>query len=234
MAVQAAIPTAARYAPSAWGASHPIGAQLTPDGLNLSVYTKRASGIEVLLFDAAEDDAPTRIELDRTLNRTGPYWHAFLPGVRAGQLYGLRAHGPFAPEQGLRFDPAKALLDPYGLAVAVPDGYDRGAASRPGDNAATAMKSVVAGPDRYDWEGDTPLQRPFSETVIYEMHVRGFTRHPSSGVAASKRGTYAGLVEKIPYLRDLGITHAYSSPYLKARPGSTHGYDIVDHGCLNP
>ena len=80
----------------------------------------------------------------------------------------------------------RSLLDPYGLAVSVPDAYDRKAAMRPGDNAATAMKSVVADPGRYDWEGDTPLRRPFVETIIYELHVRGFTRHPSSGVDAAQ------------------------------------------------
>ena len=123
-----------------------------------------------------------------------------------GQIYAYRAHGPFAPERGLRFDGDKVLLDPYGLSVAVPGWYDRIAASIRGGNAAVAMKSVVADPSRYDWEGDRPLRRPFAQTVIYELHVRGFTRHPSSGVSADRRGTYAGLIEKIPYLKDLGVT----------------------------
>ena len=113
---------------------------------------------------------------------------------------------PSTPRRGLRFDPEKILLDPYGRAVVVPDGYNRSAASRPGDNTAAAMRSVVVDPEAYDWEGDAPLRRPFSTTVIYEMHVAGFTRHPSSGVTAARRGTYAGMVEKIPYLQDLGIT----------------------------
>src|SRR4029450_1189448 len=98
------------------------------------------------------------------------------------------------------------LLDPYGLAVVPPETYDRRAAARPGDNVAVAMKSGVADPDRSDWQDDLPLKRPFAETVIYELHVRGFTRHPSSDVAIEKRGTYAGLIEKIPYLKDLGVT----------------------------
>ena len=84
----------------------------------------------------------------------------FVPDLKPGQVYGYRAHGPFAPERGLRFDGEKVLLDPYGLAVAIPAGYDRRAASRPGDNAAVAMKSVVADPDQYDWEGDMPLNGP--------------------------------------------------------------------------
>src|SRR5262249_29980748 len=146
------------------------------------------------------------IPLDPWANRTYHYWHAFVPGIGAGQVYAYRAQGPYAPEKGLRFDGDKVLLDPYGLGVAVPDSYDRDAARRPGDDAATAMKSVVADPGAYDWQGDRPLHRPSADTVIYEMHVGGFTRHPSSGVAAGKRGTFAGLIEKIPYLQDLGIT----------------------------
>src|SRR5438552_834774 len=101
---------------------------------------------------------------------------------------------------------AKVLLDAYGRGVVVPKNYSREVARQKGDNAATAMKSVVIDPHPYDWEGDTPLRRPFVQTVIYEMHVGGFTRHPSSNLAPESRGTYHGLTEKIPYLRDLGIT----------------------------
>src|SRR5262249_39512802 len=132
--------------------------------------------------------------------------HTFLPGVRAGQLYAYRVWGPADPQNGHRFDPMKVLLDPYGRGVAVPRGYSRAGAAGDGDNAPTAMKSVVVDPAAYDWEKDTPLCRPPSRTIIYEMHVRGFTRHPSSGVPESTRGTYAGLIEKIPYLKSLGIT----------------------------
>jgi isoamylase len=189
------------------GASAPLGATVEPGGVNFSVFSKNAERIDLLLFDDGNSPQPARvISLDPGTHRTYHYWHAFVPGVVPGQIYAWRAHGPFAPEAGLRFDGEKVLLDPYGLAVAVPDTYDRGAACRPGDNAATAMKSVVADPNLYDWEGDRPLHRPFVETVIYELHVRGFTRHASSGVSAGKSGTCAGLIEKIPYLQDLGVT----------------------------
>ena len=141
------------------------------------------------------------IPLHADKHHTYHYWHVFVPGLQPGQVYAYRAHGPFEPERGCRFDGEKVLLDPYGIAVAAPEAYDRRAAARPGDNAATAMKSAVADPDRYDWEGDLPLKRSLAETVIYELHVRGFTRHPSSGVAPAKRGTYAGLIQKIPYLK---------------------------------
>jgi glycogen operon protein len=177
-----------------------------PDGVNFSVFAKHAALVELLLFDEGATAPSRTIPLDRKGHRTYHYWHAFVPDLAPGQTYGYRAHGPFAPERGLRFDREKLLLDPYGLAVVVPEGYDRDAARRPGDNAMVAMKSVVIDPARYDWEGDQPLRRPFGETVIYEMHVNAFTRHPSSGVPSAKRGTYAGLIEKIPYLQDLGIT----------------------------
>jgi glycogen operon protein len=98
------------------------------------------------------------------------------------------------------------LLDPYGKCIARPVRRSREAARKPGDNAAAALKSVVVDPNAYDWEGDALLDRPFAKTIIYEMHVGGFTRHPSSGVAPANRGTYAGLMAKIPYLQDLGVS----------------------------
>src|SRR5262249_44493951 len=124
----------------------------------------------------------------------------------AGQIYGYRVGGAFDPPSGMRFDPAKVLLDPYGRGVVVPKNYSPEPARKAGDNAAAAMKSVVGDPRAYDWEGDRPLNRPPARTIVYEMHVRGFTNHPSSGVAEKKRGTYAGLIEKIPYLQELGVT----------------------------
>ncbi len=189
------------------GRPFPLGATAAPEGVNFSVWARDASRVELLLFDGVDDSRPSRaFSLDPTGNRSYHYWHAFVPGLRSGQLYGWRASGPFDPGRGLRFDGEKLLLDPYGRAVAVPRGYERAAACRPGNNAGTAMKSVVADLSSYDWQGDAPLRRPFSRTVIYELHVRGFTRHPSSGVAGARRGTYPGLIEKIPYLVDLGVT----------------------------
>ena len=201
------------------GASAPLGATVYPGGVNFSVFSKNATSMELLLFDDESSAEPvTVIPLDPQRNRTYHYWHVFVPSLKPGQVYGYRAHGPFAPERGLRFDGDKFLLDPYGFAVAVPQAYDRNAARRPGDNAAGAMKSVVADPSRYDWEGDLPLRRPFTETVIYELHVCGFTRHASSGVAPGKRGTYAGLIEKIPYLKDLGVTAVELLPVFQFDP----------------
>ena len=190
------------------GRSFPLGATVLGDGVNFSVFSRQASRVDLLLFDDAAASAPGARDRARCRARIAPTitGTSFVPGIRPGQIYAYRADGPFDPERGLRFDPAKALLDPYGRAVVVPDGYSRHTASRYGQNNAIAMKSVVVDPDVYDWEGDAPLRRPFATTVIYEMHVAGFTRHPSSGVAPERRGTYAGMIEKIPYLQDLGIT----------------------------
>ena len=189
------------------GRSSPLGATLSLGGTNFTVYSKHATAIDLLFFDRVEDARPARvIRIDPSTNRTYHYWHVFVPGVRAGQIYSYRAEGPYDPSSGMRFDPAKVLLDPYGRATVVPKNYSREAARKEGDNCATAMKSVVVEPRAYDWEGDTPLHRPSSQTIIYEMHVRGFTRHPSSGIAEKRRGTFAGLIEKIPYLQELGVT----------------------------
>ncbi len=201
------------------GRSSPLGATVSREGVNFSVYSKHATGIELLFFDRADDACPsTVIRIDPATNRTYHYWHVFVPGVKAGQIYGYRVSGAFDPASGMRFDDRKLFLDPYGLAVVVPRNYSRDAARQNDDNTASAMKSVVADPSAYDWEGDTPLHRPSSRTIIYEMHVRGFTRHPSSGVAANKRGTFAGLIEKIPYLRELGVTAVELMPVFQFDP----------------
>lgn len=201
------------------GRSSPLGATIVKGGVNFSVFSRNAEGIEMLFFDREDDPGPARvIELGPTTNRSYHYWHAFVPGTQPGQLYGFRARGQFDPASGARFDPSKVLLDPYGRGVVVPRDYSREAARHPGDNCATAMKSVVVDPSTYDWEGDTPLKRPSSRTIIYEMHVRGFTRHPSSGLKEHLRGTYAGLIEKIPYLKKLGITAVELLPVFQFDP----------------
>jgi isoamylase len=193
--------------PAEKGHSFPLGARVSPEGVNFSVFSKGATGVELLLFGEVDASQPERvIALDPGKHRTYHYWHVFVPDLKAGQIYGYRVTGPWASERGARFDAGKVLLDPYGRAVAVPPSYRRDLASQPGENTAAAMKSVVADLGRYDWEGDHPLKRPFAQTIIYELHVGGFTKHPGSGVAKEKRGTFAGLMDKIPYLTDLGVT----------------------------
>jgi glycogen operon protein len=189
------------------GNSFPLGATLVPGGANFSLFAKHSTGAELLLFDDVDDPQPSRVvALDPRINRTYHYWHTFVPGIAAGQVYAYRVGGPLDPKRGLRFDRDKVLLDPYGKCVARPAGRYREAARRSGDNAATALRSVVVDPTAYDWEGDAPLGIPFAKTIVYEMHVGGFTQHASSGVAPSRRGTYAGLIDKIPYLVDLGVS----------------------------
>jgi isoamylase len=189
------------------GASAPLGATMCRTGVSFSLYSRKASSVDLLLFDHEDDASPSRvIRIDPQTNLTYHYWHVFVPDLQPGQIYGYRIDGPVDPAKGLRFDRDKVLLDPYGRSVVVPANYNRDAASEAGDNTATAMKSVVVDLGTYDWEGDTPLKRPLSQTIVYEMHVRGFTRHPSSGIPPEIRGTYRGLIEKIPYLQQLGIT----------------------------
>ena len=201
------------------GSSAPLGATVTCGGVNFSLYSRDATRIELLFFDHADDALPSRIiHLDPSIHRTYHYWHVFISDAQAGQLYGYRVHGPLDPVQGMRFDPAKLLIDPYGRGVVVPGSYSREAAKQKGDNLAMAMKSVVVDPGLYDWKGDTPLHRPCSQTIIYEMHVKGFTRHPSSGVTEDTRGTFHGLIEKIPYLQDLGISAVELLPVFQFDP----------------
>jgi len=234
-AIDASAPSAVTKGLVSTGRSFPLGATVSSAGVNFSVYSRDASAVELDLFDREDDSKPSRvIKIDPTKNRTYPYWHVFVPGVKTGQLYGYRVSGPFDPADGLRFDADKLLLDPYGLGVAVPGNYSREAARQRGDNSATAMKSLVVDPNLYDWEGDTPLRHRSARSIIYEMHVKGFTRHPSSGVSERARGTYAGLIEKIPYLRELGITAVELLPVFQfdtqdAPPGKANywGYSPV-------
>ncbi len=135
------------------GRSFPLGSTLYPEGVNFSVFSKSATLVELLLFNDVNEAKPARvIRLDPRRHRTYHYWHVFVPGLKAGQLYGYRVSGPFEPARGLRFDPDKVLLDPYGQAVAVPPRYSRWAAHLPGDHTAVAMKSAVAAPQAYDWQ----------------------------------------------------------------------------------
>jgi len=213
------------------GVPAPLGASVSPAGVNFSLFSKHATSIDLLLFDRADADRPERtIPIDPATNRQYHYWHVFVPGLGPGQLYGYRASGPLDPASGHRFDSQKVLLDPYGRGVVVPPNYSREVSRRPGDNTAGAMKSVVVDPSTYDWDGDQPLNSPSSRTVVYEMHVKGFTRHPSSGVAEKTRGTYAGLIEKIPYLRKLGVTAVELMPVFQFDAQSVlPGHDRVNY-----
>jgi glycogen operon protein len=190
------------------GQSYPIGATCIAEGVNFCLFSKNCQAVELLFFNDADDAEPTKvIRLDPEKNRTFYYWHVFVKGIKAGQLYGYRVYGEYAPEKGYLFDGSKLLLDPYAKAIAVGKNYDRQKAGNYGlENAAYAMKSVVINNEAYDWEEDQPLQIPYSKSIIYELHVNGFTQNANSGVSDRLRGSYLGLIEKIPYLKELGIT----------------------------
>jgi isoamylase len=186
------------------GVPHPLGARPSAEGVNFSFFSKHAEAVTLLLFGAHDDLVPVlTVDLDPENHRTFHFWHCFIRGAKAGMHYAYRVHGPDAPERGHRFDSSKVLLDPYGRGVCK-SLWRRGDAVGTGDNLQTAMRSVIIDIDGYDWEGVEHPRIPMAETVIYEMHVGGFTRDPSSGVAHP--GTFRGVIEKIPYLKELGVT----------------------------
>lgn len=201
------------------GKSYPLGAKVFPDGVNFCLFSKSATKVELCLFEWPEDSEPFQIfTLDPEKNRSFYYWHIFVIGLTPGILYGYRVHGPNDPSRGLRFDGDKLLIDPYTRALATGRNYHRLAAAQPGSNVGKAMKCVVIDPDSYDWEGDEPVHHPYSKSIIYELHVGGFTRNPNSNVTPKMMGTYAGLIEKIPYLQDLGITTVELMPVIQFDP----------------
>ncbi|MEL6332750.1 MAG: glycogen debranching protein GlgX [Cyanobacteria bacterium J06626_26] len=201
------------------GDSYPLGAMVRDGGVNFCLYTQGARKVELLLFETPESPRPHRVvQLDPDIHQTFHYWHVFVMGLGAGQVYGYRVDGPYNPDNGQWFNPNKVLLDPYARAVVGWQTYARQAAIDSSDNCAQALRGVVVDPLQYDWEGDSHPKTPYAATVIYELHVGGFTQHPNSGVADKKRGTYAGLIEKIPYLKSLGITAVELMPVQQFDP----------------
>ena len=186
------------------GSPHPFGSTVQSEGVNFSLYSASATNVKLLIFKKPDDlDPLIEISLDSTENRSFNIWHAFVEGVKPGMGYAYRVDGPHEPWNGHRFDPEKVLVDPYSKGNCFKL-WDRGAACGSGDNLHKSLRSVVIDVDTYDWEGDQPLKIPMAETIVYEMHVGGFTKSPTSGV--ENPGTYLGLIEKIPYLKSLGIT----------------------------
>jgi len=186
------------------GAPHPLGATISEAGVNFALCSTSATGVELLLFDEHDSPQPFQtIELVPFRNKTFHIWHIFVKGLKAGAHYAFRVDGPSRPEAGLRHSRNKVLIDPYarGNTKTV---WNRAKACDASDNVETSLRSVLIDCADYDWEGDKPLNRPIEDTIVYEMHVRGFTKSPTSKVKYP--GTFAGLIEKIPYLKDLGVT----------------------------
>jgi isoamylase len=199
------------------GSPLPLGTHERGVGVNFAVFSRHASRVRLELFDHPEDALPARIiDLDSARNRTGDVWHVWVEGIGPGQLYAYRVDGPYEPSKGHRFNFNKLLLDPLATAItrlppwdfASARGYDpltpeQDSALSKLDNSRSMRKCIFVN-EHFKWAEDQPLRHPWSKTLIYETHVRGFSIHPNSGV--DHPGTYRGLVEKIPYLKILGVT----------------------------
>ncbi len=215
----------------------PLGATPAGGGVQFAVFSRHATKMFLLIFARPEDGDPEwEYEFDGNKNRTGDVWHVFVEGLHPGTFYLFKADGPYDPSKGHRFNKNKALLDPYAKALtgdfqwnlAHARGYDSKSKSldlsfSKEKNAAFMPKCIVIGDD-FDWQGDKPLNYPMRYSVIYETHVRGFTMHRSSGV--QHKGTYRGVLEKIPYLKDLGVTGIEFLPIQE--------YDEFDNDRVNP
>ena len=194
------------------GFPYPAGATSNGDGVNFSIFSRHATQVELILFENAESPDPFQvIRLEPQINRTFYAWHVYVEKLLPGTWYTWRMDGPVnTKESGLRFDKDKHLVDPWARAVSQKL-WDRQLACQPGDNVHCSMRSMVVDA-AYDWEGDQPLSIRSENAIIYELHVGGFTRHSSAGV--KHPGTFAGLIEKIPYLEELGITHVELLPIM--------------------
>ena len=197
----------------------PYGAIVNERGVQFVVFSRSATAMRLLLYDKVDDLEPAEvIEFDRDSDRWGDVWSVFVPGLSAGQLYHFQANGPFDPESGQWFDGNARLIDPYAKALA-------GCFQKHTDGITRPPKCVVID-DNFDWAGDRHIRRPLAETVIYETHVRGFTKSKTAKVKAKNAGTYLGLIDKIPYLQDLGITAVELMPVHEFPIRDIHGNDL--------
>ena len=207
------------------GHAHPLGATPDEGGTNFALLAQHATAVQLLVFASHDDPEPiVVIDLDPDRDRSFYLWHVYVTDVRPGMGYAYRVDGSRdVSGGGHQFDPHKVLVDPYARAV-TSSVWDRAAACRPGDNVASSLRGVVVDLRGYDWEGDRPLDRPMDETVIYEMHVGGFTKSPTSRV--THPGTFSGIVEKIPYLQELGVTALELLPVFE--------FDRSEIGAISP
>lgn len=203
------------------GAPYLFGAELNQNGCNFAIFSKNAKSVSLLLFDHPNDAKPSYVlDLDRKVNKTGDVWHIFILGIKEGQCYGYVMDGPYWPDrEGHRFNKNKLLLDPYAKAISGNYNWKVSAAygyqiNHPlGDlsfneesNFSHTAKSVVVDSRNFDWEGDKPLSTPLKDSIIYELHTRAFTLDSPASSGEHKPGTYLGIIDKIPYLKELGIT----------------------------
>ena len=218
---------------TAWpGAPFPLGAHWDGEGTNFALWSTTSTGVTVCLFD--DNGAETRIPLG---DSTYHVWHGYVPGVGPGQRYGFRVDGPFDPSRGLFHNPAKLLVDPYARAIEGDFVEDPSVYPGSGADSAACVPRGVVTHDAFPWGDDHPPHVPWDDTVIYELHVKGFTaRHP--GVPEELRGTYAGLAQPavVEHLRSLGVTavelmplHQFvSEPHLQRRGLTNYwGYNSI-------
>jgi glycogen operon protein len=225
------------------GSPLPLGASQAGDGVNFAILSRHASHVRLELFDHCADDKAARtIDLDAACHRTGDVWHVWVARLPPGQLYGYRADGPYDPDSGQRFNFNRLLLDPLATAISqLPlwnfesaRGYDATSKEQDlviskQDNGAATPKCVLMN-ESFDWRGDRPLRHPWSKTVIYEVHVRGFTMHPKAGV--KHPGTYRGLIEKLLYLKSLGVTAVELMPVQEFNENSLTRLNPQTHEAL--
>lgn len=186
------------------GRPHPLGAKPEKDGVNFSVFSQNATSVELLLFENKDDKEPFQvISFDPARDDNFNFWNIFVDGLQPGCYYTYRIYGPDDKSRGHKFNSKKIIIDPY--AKSIDDTlWSRKDAISEDDNLASSMRAMITDLHQYEWEGDRPLNKLINETVIYEMHVGTFTKHPSAD--AKNAGKFAGVIEKIPYLKELGIT----------------------------
>jgi glycogen operon protein len=195
------------------GWSQPLGATVYEDGVNFSIFSEKAAAIELLIFESHDLKQPTQIfALDKLNNNTFNFWHIFIEGLKPGWFYAYRVDGPQNIQEGLKFNRNKILIDPYSKAIN-DKLWSKQTAIDDSDNLDTSLRSMILNNKTYDWEGDHPLKKPENESIIYEMHVGSFTKSPTAG--NKYPGKFKGVIEKIPYLKDLGITAVELLPIFK-------------------
>lgn len=215
----------------------PFGATVLNNGVNFAVFSRNATSVTLLLFEKAEDNIPiAELVLDTVQNKTGDVWHIRVEGIKEGVFYLYRVDGPYEPEKGHRYNRYKVLLDPFAKALtgsfiwdlSKSRGYDWNSPDKDlsfseYDDIMNMPKSVVISDD-FDWQGDRPLNFPLRHSIIYETHICGLTRHKSSGV--ENPGTFRGVIEMIPYFKELGITSLELLPIFE--------FDLYGVNKINP
>jgi isoamylase len=221
------------------GSPYPLGAAWIEeeDAYNFAIYSEHATGVSLLLYLENDVENPVcRYQMDYLKNKSAHVWHCRLPVEKTGEarFYAYQVEGPSDPVEGHRFDPQKILLDPYATAVFFPANFSRESACGTGSNAGKAPLGVI--PMRrtpFDWGDDHKPHHSF-DSVIYELHVKGFTANVNSGVSPGSRGTYAGLIEKIPYLKDLGITVVELMPVHQFDPNESNYWGYMTLNFFSP